>query len=123
MSNLRRLLQQLRQEVEKITDEAPAGPGELDVSKLSDDELRRLVQLLARAGSDEPRQETRPRAAVLAGMGEWSRATRERAWAAGLGTPPPEKAGTGCLSDEERAELNDLLAKATVPEEWEGEEG
>lgn len=123
MSRLQRILQQLREEVEKITDEAPAGPGELDVSRLSDEQLARLEALLARVGSEEPRRVTRPRQKVLAGMGERARATRERAWASGLGTAPPEEKVTGRLSDEERAEANALLAAAEVPEPWAGEEG
>lgn len=45
MGNLRRILREVRQEVDRITDKAPAGPGDLELSSLVDEELDRLEQL------------------------------------------------------------------------------
>lgn len=120
MNSLRRLLRDLRKEVERITDAAPAGPGELDVSRLDDAELDRLEGLLARVGSQKPRREVRPRAEVLAG--KENPATWERHWASNPGVEaPPVVAYVGRLNDEELRELEALLEKAAIPEAWEGE--
>lgn len=122
MGRLERILRELREQVEKITDDAPAGPGELDFARLDDEELERLEALLARVGSEAPRQETRPREKVLAG--KQNPETWRRHWDSNPGaTPPPERRVTGRLSEAERAEANTLLRRATVPEGWEGEEG
>lgn len=128
---MRRILQELRREIEHITDEAPAGPGELDPRRLGDRDLERLGALLPRAESDlkrlareestEPRRLVRPREEFLAGKPNPE--TWRRHWAQNPGAdPPPEDAYVGRLSDEEWAELEALLKKARVPEPWEGDE-
>lgn len=122
MGRLERILRELRKQLEEMTEEAPAGPGELAPARLADEELERLEALMARVGSDEPHQEIKPRARVLAGKARPE--TWVRHWAQNPGAnPPPEEEVTGALSGAELRELDTLLRRATVPEGWEGEEG